>query len=117
MKRRIFSLAAVLLLVLSVSVQAIESRAVQPVVNLSFSGTTAVCFGTCRSGNSSDRIAMTLILEQGGVEVDSWSASGYGQVTITEFCPVTKGKTYTLVLECSVNGEAKPAISTFPGRR
>ena len=113
MKRRILSLAAVLLLVLSVSVQAVENRAIQPYMSLSFSGTTANCFGTCRSGNSSDRIAMTLILEQGGVEVDSWSAVGYGQVTLSKTCPVTKGKTYTLVLECSVNGEAKPAISTY----
>lgn len=112
MKRRIFSLAAVLLLVLSISVQAVESRTVQPVLRLSFSGTTAVCFATCRSGNSSDRFAMTLILEQGGVEVDSWSASGYGQVTISEFCPVTKGKTYTLVMECSINGEPQPSFST-----
>ena len=113
MKRRIFSLAAVLLLALSVSVQAMESRMVHPSLRLSFSGTTAVCFATCRSCNSSDRIAMTLILEQGGVEVDSWSASGYGQVTISETCPVTKGKTYTLVLEMSINGEPQPSLSTY----
>ena len=112
MKRRIFSLVAVLLLVLSVSVQAVESRAVHSNFGLSFSGTTAICFGTCRSGNSSDRIAMTLILEQGGVELDSWSATGYGQVTISETYPVTKGKTYTLVMEYSVNGEPQPAVST-----
>ncbi len=112
MKRRIFSLVAVLLLVLSVSVQAVESRAVHSNFGLSFSGTTAICFGTCRSGNSSDRIAMTLILEQGGVELDSWSATGYGQVTMTKTCPVTKGKTYTLVLELSINGDPQPSLST-----
>lgn len=112
MKRRIFSLAAVLLLVLSVSVQAIESRAVHSNFGLSFTGTTANCFGTCRSGNSSDRLAMTLILEYQGVEVESWSASGYGQVTISETHPVTKGKTYTLVMEYSINGEPQPAFST-----
>ena len=112
MKRRIFSLVAVLLLVLSVSVQAVESRAVHSNFGLSFSSTTAICFGTCRSGNSSDRIAMTLILEQGGVELDSWSATGYGQVTMTKTCPVTKGKTYTLVMELSINGEPQPAVST-----
>lgn len=113
MKRRIFSLAAALLLVLSISAKAAENRAIQPILRLSFSGTTAVCFGTCRSGNSSDRIAMTLILEQGGVEVDSWSASGYGQVTITEFSSVTKGKTYTLVMELSINGEPQEPFFTY----
>ena len=106
-------MAAVLLLALSVSVQAMENRAIHPFLSLSFSGTTANCFATCRSGNSSDRFAMTLILEQGGVEVDSWSASGYGQVTISETCPVTKGKTYTLVLELSINGEPQDPVSTY----
>ena len=100
MKRRIFSLAAVLLLALSVSVQAMESRIIHPNFGLSF------------SGNSSDRIAMTLILEYQGVELESWSDSGYGQVTISETYPVTKGKTYTLVMELSINGEPQPAVST-----
>ncbi len=113
MKRRIFSLAAVLLLALSVSVQAMESRIIHPNFGLSFSGTTANCFGTCRSGNSSDRIAMTLILEYQGVELESWSDSGYGQVTISETYPVTKGRTYTLVMEYSVNGEPKASLSTY----
>lgn len=112
MKRRIFSLAAVLLLALSISVQAVESRIIHPNFGLSFSGTTANCFATCRSGNSSDRIAMTLILEYQGVELESWSASGYGQVTISETHPVTKGKTYTLVLELSINGDPQPSLST-----
>lgn len=113
MKRRIFSLAAALLLVLSISAKAVENRAIIPNISLSFSGTTANCFATCRSGNSSDRIAMTLILEYQGVELESWSASGYGQVTISKTHPVTKGKTYTLVLEYSVNGDPKPSFSSY----
>lgn len=50
MKRRMLSLAAALMLVLSLSVQAAETRAVQPVPRLTFSGTTATCFASCRSG-------------------------------------------------------------------
>ena len=74
MKRRIFSLAAVLLLALAVSVQAMESRIIHPTFGLSFSG---------------------------------------GQVTISETYPVTKGRTYTLVMEYSVNGEPKASLSTY----
>jgi|GEM_PF-7015752 len=64
MKRRMFSLAALMLLVLSISVQAAQLRAAgNP--SLSFSGTTANCYVNYRSASTSDKVSATLTLYQG----------------------------------------------------
>ena len=65
MKRRILSLAALLLIVLSVTAQAAETRmGGNPV--LAFDGTTAQCTATCYGRSSSDKVTATLTLYQGG---------------------------------------------------
>ena len=75
MKRRILSLAALLLIVLSVTAQAAETRmGGNPV--LAFDGTTAQCTATCYGRSSSDKVTATLTLYQGGAYVDSWSKTG-----------------------------------------
>ncbi|WP_369281828.1 hypothetical protein [Oscillibacter sp. GMB15532] len=110
MKRRMFSLAALLLLVLSISVQAVQLRAAgNP--NLSFNGTTANCYVNYRSASTSDKVSATLTLYQGNTYVDSWSGSGTGSVFVSGQCAVKGGKSYTLTLSYSVNGTAKPSVS------
>lgn len=64
MKRRILSLAALLLIVLSVTAQAAETRmGGNPV--LAFDGTTAQCTATCYGRSSSDKVTATLTLYRG----------------------------------------------------
>ena len=111
MKRRMFSLAALLLLMLSISVQAAQPRAVSNRPTLSFSGTTASCYVNCKGASTSDDLYATLTLYQGNTYVDSWSGSGTGSVFVSGQCAVKSGKSYTLTLSYSVNGEAKPSVS------
>lgn len=57
MKRSGLSMAAMVatvVMVLTVSTYAITARAVNPVVGLSFQGTTAVCHAKCFAGSDSD---------------------------------------------------------------
>lgn len=111
MRKRILPVMMALLLLLSVSVQAAESRAVTGTPSLSFSGTTATCEVMLRSGNSSDKFSATLTLKQGSSKIDSWTASGSGRVSISEQCSVKKGSTYTLTLSYTLNGVSQPAVS------
>ena len=105
------SLAALLLLVLSISVQAAQLRAVGSRPTLSFNGTTASCYVNCKGASTSDKVSATLTLYQGNTYVDAWSGSGTGSVFVSGQCAVKSGKSYTLTLSYSVNGTAKPSVS------
>lgn len=63
MKRSGLSMAAMVatvVMVLTVSTYAITARTVNPVVGLSFQGTTAVCHAKCFAGSDNDNIQATL---------------------------------------------------------
>ena len=64
MKRGGLSVAvmvATVVMALTVSTYAITARAVNPIVGLSFQGTTAVCHAKCFAGNDNDNIQATLM--------------------------------------------------------
>lgn len=112
MKRRSFVLTTLLIfLMLTMSAQAVEERAITAIPSLTFSGTTANCFADCKGGNSSDKVNITITLYQGTTFIKSWSGSGVGRLYISGDCKVEKGKTYDLVLEYSINGVEKPSIT------
>jgi hypothetical protein len=110
MRRRIIPLAALLIMALTISAQAIDLRAISVVPSLSFNGTTAVCYVDCWTGNSQDKVTATLTLYQDSTYVDSWNNSGKGGVFVTGSCEVESGKSYKLVLSYSINGAAKPSV-------
>lgn len=111
MMKRVISLAAVFLLVLSLSAQAADTRAVGGLPKLSISGTTATCFVDYVAG-SRDSISVTLSLKENGRRVAGWSDSGTGSVTISEeYDGVGFGNRYELVLHAVVNGTVKPDVS------
>lgn len=112
MRRRICALIVLVALALSISVQAMELRSVSAQPNLFFSGTTAFCSVICSGKSDNDTIDATLTLYQGSTYVDSWSDSGRGQVALSGTCTAVSGKSYKLVVDYSVNGEAKPSVYT-----
>ncbi|MEY8386506.1 hypothetical protein AALC17_04290 [Oscillospiraceae bacterium 38-13] len=112
MKKRFFALIALTVLVLSISAQAVELRTVSVKPGLYFSGTTATCSVICRGAGSDDALDVTLTLYQGSTYIDSWSDTGTGRVALTGSCTVERGKTYKLVVDYSVNDEAKPSVYT-----
>ena len=107
MKRRLFAVAAVIMLMLTVSAQAVEPRAVGVPV-LTFDGTTAECSTTCIGDSTTDKVKATLTLYQGSTVVDSWSNSGTYRVRVSGSCSVKSGKSYDLVLTWSINGVKQP---------
>lgn len=115
MQKRFFPLLAVAVIMISMIVStasaAVSPSAISGRPSLRISGTTAYCTGKYSSGNKNDEIAITITLKQGERVIDSWSASGKGTVVISETCSVTAKKTYTLVLEATVNGKIKPGVT------
>lgn len=112
MRQRVCALIALVILALSISVQAVESRTTSAKPDLSFTGTTANCSVICRGQSGSDTIDVTLTLYQGSTYVDSWSDSGTGRVALSGSCKAVSGKSYKLVVNYSVNGVSRPSIST-----
>ena len=72
--------------------------------SLSFSGTTASCYGSVTELGKS--IVATMTLYHNGTSVGSWSNSGTSNVILTGSCHVEHGQTYTLIISGSVDGVA-----------
>ena len=108
MKKRVFSLFLLAVMVLSITAQA---RFSENYPYLEINGTTATCEVFYKSKSSNDTVKVTLALWCGENIVDSWTDTGTGEVSISETCTVVKGNTYTLVMMPVVNGVAKPTVS------
>lgn len=110
MRKRIFALAVLVVMMLSISVHAMEPMSISAKPRLSFDGTTAMCSATCKGGNTDDVINATMTLYQGTTYVDSWSEVGTGLLYFSGKCKVKSGKEYKLVLEYSINREEQPDV-------
>ena len=111
MGKRILATMFLVMMVLTMSAQAMDTFAVKDNISLSFDGTTATCSANCKGSKASDEVEATLTLVSGGKTVASWNASGSYSVSISECCEVDQGKTYTLKLNYSINGTTKPEKS------
>lgn len=112
----ILSLAILLAILPAAYAEEVTTPADDPIISeiavnssLSFSGTTANCYGTVTDPHKS--IVATMTLSQGGTVVASWSGSGTSVVHLSGSCKVTKGLTYSLVISGTVDGVA---FSTTP---
>ena len=71
---------------------------------LEFEGTTATCEVEVVGNNTSEHIEVVMKLMDGTSCVKAWMDDGYGYVYMLTYANVTKGKTYTLRIEVTVNG-------------
>ena len=102
MKKKTISLILALILLLSCSAtaQATSVQAATPSASIAKPGKT---------------IHATLQLWQGRTMIDSWSGNGTSYLLITGSHEVTKGKTYTVKVVCTVDGQSfyvNPATAT-----
>ena len=85
----------------------------EPLVHCAVYGTTATCrVSIAKPGKT---IHATLQLWQGRTMIDSWSGNGTSYLLITGSHEVTKGKTYTVKVVCTVDGQSfyvNPATAT-----
>ena len=110
MKKMAFLLVLVLLVSLPLEAAA-ATRTIAVSPQLNFTGTTAKCVVTVAGDNSSQYIQVSMKLMYGSSTVASWSGSGYGYVYLSKTATVTSGRTYTLVVQVTVDGVVKDPVS------
>lgn len=112
MKKRIVALAMVVVVLLSVSVQA-TTKATTAMPVLMFDGKTAICCVEVSADHSTDKIDITASLWRGSTCLATWTESGYEYVCLNASKDVSiRGVTYTLKADVTVNGKALPQFET-----
>ena len=111
MKTRGSILAVLLMILLINTANAQEIRINSGYVDITFSGTTANCYAEISGNKASDKISATIELRCGNQTIRTWNVSDDGSLSFYETVSVTKGKTYELVVECTVNGKAQSSFS------
>lgn len=109
MKKLALLMAIILVISMPLTVSA-TPRALSIRPSLTFEGTTATCHVLVVGNNTSEHIEVTMKLMYGNSCVASWSDDGYGYVLMEENATVTKGRTYNLVVEVTINGVANPPV-------
>ena len=111
MKKRFLCLLMVIATLLMVTASAVEARTADAFPYISFNGTTATCTVTVSGDHMQDEISITMTLKRGNTVIDTWSTTGNGIVKMAETATVELNKTYTLVVDFTVNGVEKPAAT------
>lgn len=112
MKKIALILAVVLMLSTPLSAHAAEERMLSIYPGISFSGTTAECSLAVTGDYADDEIDVVIKLWRGSTCLRTWYDSGEGYVFWEDTATVTKGKTYTLTVDVTINDVTKPRVST-----
>ena len=112
MRKQLLALSLILVMLLGITAQA-SGHAMLPAAqpSLSFSGTTASCRIIVRGDRSSDTLSATAKLWTGKTCLKTWTIKGTGKIQTTKTATVSKGKTYKLTVDYTVNGVKQPQKS------
>ena len=110
MLRKYVALCVCILLLGSLSVNAIEIQSYMVSPSLSFTGTTANC--KVAVNGMGKPIAVTMQLWRGDEIISSWTKSGTSSVTISESCAVRGGSVYQLKVSGTVGNNAISGSTT-----
>ena len=111
--KKIILLLALLLCMHPGTVNAVEPRIVGIVPSINFVGNTANCCVSVTSDSLRDTITAVIKLWDGGTCIALWTGRGYGYLNMNKSREVTKGVEYIMTVEVTINGIAKPAVSTY----
>lgn len=105
--KRVLALTMLVIIVFSMSATAITSRSTEIRPLLSFEGTTAICSVPIFAERNGE-ISIVVKLWQGKTVIKTWRDDGVGTLLFEEKETVTKGKTYGLSADVTINGEPYP---------
>lgn len=111
-KKRILLLTAVISLLLLTPVHATLTRMANVTPALSFTGTTANCSATIYGGSTNADIAAVISLKNGNDCIKTWKESAVGYLYFTDTVSVTRGQSYTLSVDATIDGKTLPTAST-----
>lgn len=113
MKKRIFALTVLMMLALSVTVCAVETRKAAPRPTLTFNGTTATCAVDISGESLSDKINATVKLWDGSTCLQTWMNSDTGILSFSETHSkdIKSGKSYKMTVNYTIAGKSYPQLS------
>ena len=105
MRKLSFFLAVVLLVTaFAVPASAAQPRAIVAIPGLSFNGNVATCSLSASANYATDEMKATIALYLGSSRIATWVVEGDGYINFSDTKVVTKGYTYTLKVDLTVNG-------------
>lgn len=110
MKKHFFSIMCAFLVLLSSTAHA-ATRAAAVVPRISFNGTTASCTVFVAADRPTDDIEAVIKLWQGSKCIETWEASSVGDLAFSGTATVSRGKTYQLTVDVTLEGKAQPRFS------
>ena len=111
MRKIALFLAIVIALSVPLTAHAAEERMLSIYPEITFSGTTANCAVAVTGNYANDDIDVVIKLWRGSTCLRTWYASGEGYVFWDDTATVTKGKTYDLSVDVTINNVTKPRVS------
>lgn len=105
-KMSLILVVAMLFSILALPAAAAEPRAVTIVPDLSFDGTTANCVVHIMGNSTNEEMDATIRLYRGSTLIATWYAEGNGYIFFEKTKTVTKGYTYKLTVDLTIDGEA-----------
>lgn len=112
MKAKIFLISAVTALLLATPAYANLTRMIAITPTLSFTDTTANCVVSIYDGSNDAEITAVISLKNGNNCIESWEESAVGYFYFSDTVSVTRGKSYTLSVDATINGKTYPTAST-----
>lgn len=106
MKKIALLLAIALLVAAPLTVQAATPRTITINPGLSYTGTTANCSVSVIGDHMSQEIEATIKLWHGTTCLETWYASGNGYFSWRDTATVTRGNTYRLSVDVTIDDEA-----------
>lgn len=118
MQKRVTALSLILVFALMISAQAAGiARTPQTSPTMTFNGTMATFNVLVKADKPSDTVSVRVKLWRDSTCLNSWAASGTGSVSLSKTVSVISGKTYTLTVDATINGEkqsTKSITKTYP---
>ena len=87
------------------------TRAAAVVPRISFNGTTASCTVFVAADRPTDDIEAVIKLWQGSKCIETWEASSVGDLAFSGTATVSRGKTYQLTVDVTLEGKVQPRFS------
>lgn len=109
--KKIIMYVVLLSMFLCITVNAFEVRNITIKPGISFSGTTANCTVLIAANSTSDEIKTKITFYEGSKCIATWNVTGKGYLNFSKSQSVSKGKTYTLNVDATINGEKKSTKS------
>ena len=111
LKKRILPFVLLFAMLLSTQAFAASPRIITIRPAIAFNGTTANCRVTVSGNHGTDRIEAVVILWDGNEIVEDWYPTGKGSLLFSDTTTVTKGKTYELTVDVTINGLEYDTVS------